>query len=74
MTKELLGITGKRAISAFEKAGFRVLCQKEAIVCFINNGMSLLVIPVHSKPLRVCLLKKEIKKAGLTVERFKELL
>jgi len=39
-----------------------------------KEGGALLIIPVHCAELKIGLLKKEIKKAGLTVEQFKKLL
>jgi len=62
------------AISAFEKAGFKVLRQKGSHCLLYKQGTPLLVIPVHLKDLKIGLLKKEIKKAGLTVEQFESLL
>jgi len=73
MSRELRGVTGKQAISAFEKAGFRVLRRKGSHCLLHKEGAALLVIPVHSRPLKIGLLKKELKKAGLSVEQFKRL-
>jgi predicted RNA binding protein YcfA (HicA-like mRNA interferase family) len=74
VTKELRGIKPKKAITAFERAGFKVLRQKGSHVLLFREGSPLLIIPVHSDALKVGLLMKEIKKAGMTVDEFKELL
>jgi predicted RNA binding protein YcfA (HicA-like mRNA interferase family) len=72
--KELRGITARQAIAAFRRAGFRVLRRKGGHTLLYREGAPLLVIPVHSRPLKAGLLKKEIKKAGLTPEEFQALL
>jgi len=74
MSRELRGISGKMAVSALEKAGFIVLRQKGSHCLLYKKGKPLLVIPIHSKDLKIGLLKKEIKKAGLTIEQFEALL
>jgi predicted RNA binding protein YcfA (HicA-like mRNA interferase family) len=74
MPKELRGIKAKEAIAAFQRAGFRVLRQKGSHVLLYKEGSPLLVLPAHSKPLKIGLLKKELKKAGISVEDFGELL
>ena len=74
MAKGLRGVTSKAAISAFQKAGFKIVRQKGSHVVLFREGYPPLVIPVHSRPLKMGLLKGEIKKAGLTVEKFKALL
>jgi predicted RNA binding protein YcfA (HicA-like mRNA interferase family) len=74
VSRELRGIKAKKAITAFEKAGFKILRQKGSHVLLYKEGRPLLVIPLHSEDLKVGLLKKEIKKAGMKVDEFKELL
>lgn len=74
MTKELRGVKGKAAIKAFERAGFKVLRKKGSHVLLFREGSPLLVIPEHTRPLKIGLLKKEIKKAGMTMEEFRDLL
>ena len=74
MTRELRGITGKAAVSAFQRAGFKILRQRGSHVMLFKEGFPLLIVPMHSEPLKVGLLLKEIKKAGLSVDEFKELL
>jgi len=74
MSRELRGVNGKKAVSAFEKAGFRILRWKGSHCLLYKEGWPLLVIPVHHGPLKIGLLKKEIKKSGLSVEEFQDLL
>jgi predicted RNA binding protein YcfA (HicA-like mRNA interferase family) len=74
MPRELRGVTAKQAIAAFQRAGFRVLRQKGSHALLYKEGSPLLVLPVHSKPLKIGLLKKELKKAGISPEDFAELL
>ncbi len=62
------------AVAAFEKAGFIVLRQRGSHCLLFKKGAPLLVIPVHSRDLKIGLLKKEIKKSGLTEEEFRALL
>ncbi len=71
---EIPQITGREAVSAFEKAGF--------VLCRINGSHHImkkdgcrfrLSIPVHAgKNVGQGLLAKQIKVAGLTLEQFKE--
>jgi len=74
MSRELRGVKGRKAVSAFEKAGFKILRQKGSHCLLYKEGSPLLVIPIHPGPLKIGLLKKEIKKSGLSVEKFQELL
>ena len=74
MSKELRGVTAKQAIAALERAGFRVVRQKGSHCLLHKQGSPLLVIPVHGAELKIGLLKKELKKAGLSVEDFNNLL
>ena len=74
MTRELRNIKAQDAIRALERAGFKLLRQKGSHALLYREGSPLLIIPTHSKALKLGLLKKELKKAGISVEKFKELL
>ena len=73
MTKILINIKGKAAIKAFVKAGG---IEKEGKGDHVNikmpNGM-IITIPDHGE-LKIGLLKSAISKAGLTIDKFLELL
>lgn len=70
MTK-LPGISHKRAVNAFEKAGFRVVRQGKHIS--MTNGERIIVIP-RANPIDAFTMAGIIKDAGLTVDEFKRLL
>ena len=73
MGRKLRGISGQEAVKAFEKFGYRQRKRKGSHVNLVKPGSSHLTIPLHTE-LSVGLLANEIKKAGLTVEEFLELL
>ena len=67
-------ISGRDAVRAFEKAGWRRLGQVGShVVLTRENSPVNLSIPQH-RELGTGLLSKQIKKAGMTVEEFLELL
>lgn len=71
----LPSITPDEAIRAFEKAGFRRKRQKGSHVFLNREGHhTMLCIPVHAGDLKRGVLRSEIRKAGLTVEEFLNLL
>ncbi len=71
--KKLGGISGREAIEAFKKFGYSERKGKGSHVNLIKSGSTRLTIPLHSE-LSVGLLLNQIKKAGLTVEDFLDLL
>ena len=73
MGRKLRGISGQEAVKAFEKFGYRQRKRKGSHVNLVKSGSSRLTIPLHTE-LSVGLIANEIKKAGLTVEEFLELL
>ena len=73
MGGKLRGISGQEAVKAFEKFGYRQRKRKGSHVNLVKSGSNRLTIPLHTE-LSVGLLANEIKKAGLTVEEFLELL
>ena len=73
MGRKLRGIGGREAIEAFKKFGYSERKSKGSHVNLVKPGSNRLTIPLHGE-LSVGLLVNEIKKAGLTVEAFLELL
>jgi len=69
----LANISGKEAVRAFERAGWRVLGQVGSHVVMTKLGLRVnLSIPQH-KDLSVGTLRALIRHAGMTVEEFLEL-
>ena len=66
----------EKVIKAFERAGWINKGQRGSHVKLIKHGSSnILSIPVHKgKPVKIGLLKDQIKKSGLTEEEFLKLL
>jgi predicted RNA binding protein YcfA (HicA-like mRNA interferase family) len=67
----LPGVSHKRAIIAFEKAGFRIVRQGKHIS--MTNGERIIIIP-RANPIDAFTMGGIIRDAGLTVEEFKKLL
>jgi predicted RNA binding protein YcfA (HicA-like mRNA interferase family) len=69
-------ISGKEAIKAFQKNGWRVASVEGSHVTLKKDGMACnLTIPVHgNKDVKRGLLRKLISKAVLTTDEFIELL
>ena len=65
------GIAHLRAINALEKAGFTVL--REGKHTIMTDGVRILVIPRHN-PINAITMGGIVRDAGLTLEKFKELL
>ena len=63
-----------KVVKAFERAGWKDRGQKGSHVKLTKEGSEfILSIPVHKgKPIKKGLLLDQIKKAGLTVEKFSE--
>lgn len=67
-------ISGSDAVRAFERAGWRAVGQTGSHVILVKGGVRAnLSIPQH-RELGPGILTKQIKKAGLTVDEFLELL
>ena len=71
--RKLRGISGRQAVKAFEKFGYRVKKGKGNHINLVKAGSARLTIPLHDE-LSIGLLVHEIKKAGLTIEEFLKLL
>jgi predicted RNA binding protein YcfA (HicA-like mRNA interferase family) len=69
----LAGISGRRAVRAFERAGFVAGKPEGSHVTLKKPGFSILVIPLH-REVSPFLLRCQIKRAGLTEAKFLELL
>lgn len=66
--------SGRDALRAFRKAGWQVGRQKGSHVTLIRRGTSVvLTVPLHDE-LDRGLLRSLIRKAGLTVDEFSDLL
>ncbi len=64
-----------RVVKAFERAGWTAERQKGSHVHLTREGNpNILSIPVHKgKPIKQGLLRSQIAKAGMTVEKFSKL-
>ncbi|MBI3757485.1 MAG: type II toxin-antitoxin system HicA family toxin [Deltaproteobacteria bacterium] len=68
---QLPGINHQRAVRALEKAGFRIVRQGKHIV--MSDGIRILTIPRHN-PVNAITMGGIVRDAGLTPEKFRELL
>ncbi len=69
----LAGIPGRKAVRAFERAGFVAGKPEGSHVTLRKPGLPILVIPLH-REVSPFLLRSQIKRAGLTEQQFLELL
>jgi predicted RNA binding protein YcfA (HicA-like mRNA interferase family) len=69
----LTGISGRKAVRAFERAGFLPSKAEGSHVTLKKAGFPVLVIPLH-REVSPFLLRSQIKRAGLTEQQFRELL
>lgn len=67
----IAGINHRRAVAAFEKAGFRVVRESGHII--MSNGSITIVIP-RQDPVNAFTMGGIVRDAGLTVEEFRALL
>jgi len=68
----LAGISGRKAVRAFERAGFVSSRPEGSHVTLRKPGYRILVIPLH-REVAPFLLRTQIKRAGLTEQEFLEL-
>ena len=68
---KLPGINHKRAVKAFEKAGFWIIRQGKHIT--MTNGERIITIP-RANPINSFTMTGIIKDAGLSIELFRKLL
>jgi len=69
----LAGVSGRRAVAALCRAGYRVAGQRGSYVILRRRGLPNLVIPNH-RSVAPSLLRAQIRRAGLTEQEFLELL
>lgn len=69
----LAGISGRKAVAAFCRAGFKIDRQKGSHVILVKPNEPTLVIPFH-RSVAPFLLRTQIRRAGLTEEEFLDLL
>ena len=66
-------VSGRQAVAAFERAGFEVKRQRGSHVILVKAGITAtLSVPGH-RQLKPGTLRALIRKAGLTVDEFAEL-
>jgi predicted RNA binding protein YcfA (HicA-like mRNA interferase family) len=68
---ELPGVSHRRAVRAFEKAGFWVVREGKHIS--MTNGERIIVLP-RASPISGFTMAGIIKDAGMTIEEFRKLL
>ncbi len=68
---KLPGVAIRLSCASLEKAGFRVVRQSRHIV--MTDGVRILTIPRHD-PVNAITMAGIVRDAGLTIERFRELL
>lgn len=67
----IAGIPHRRAVRALEKAGFKIVRQSKHIV--MTDGKQVVTIPRHD-PVNANTMAVIVRGAGLTEEKFRELL
>ena len=71
---KLANISGKKAVKAFQKAGWQVIGQVGSHVVLVKSGVRAnLSVPQH-KELSVGTLRALIRNSGLTVDEFLKML
>ncbi|MBF0566298.1 MAG: type II toxin-antitoxin system HicA family toxin [Nitrospirae bacterium] len=68
---KLSGINHLRAVKAFMKIGYRI--KREGKHVIITNGSKIITIPRHN-PINAVTMGFIVEDAGLTIDKFKELL
>lgn len=71
MTPKLPGVPHRKAVRAFERAGFHV--ERESKHIIMNNGERTITIPRHD-PINAFTMADIVRSAGMTIERFQKLL
>lgn len=71
MTPRLPGVPHRKAIRAFEKAGYRVVRESKHII--MTDGERTITIPRHD-PINAFTMADIVRSAGLTIEDFQKLL
>ena len=68
---KLPGISYLKAVGALEKAGFRIVREGKHTV--MSDGVRIIVVPRHN-PINAYTMAGMVRDAGMTIERFKDLL
>lgn len=68
---KLPGINHRRAVKAFEKAGFRITRQRKHIT--MTDGERIITVP-RTNPINSYTMAGIVKDAGLSIGKFKKLL
>ncbi len=68
---QLANISGREAVRALERAGFRVVRTRGDHI-YLDNGTTTVSVPNH-RNVKVGTLRSIIRQAGLTVDEFLEL-
>jgi predicted RNA binding protein YcfA (HicA-like mRNA interferase family) len=70
----LSGLKPERVIRAFQRAGWKESGQTGSHVKLVKkDNINILSIPVHKKSIGIGLIRDQIAKSGLTVDKFLEL-
>ena len=73
MLGRLAGISGRKAVAAFCRVGYRLARQKGSHMILERSGSPPLVIPTH-RAVAPFLLRAQLRRAGLTEEELLKLL
>ncbi len=71
MTPKLPGVPHRKAVRAFQRAGFYV--ERESKHIIMTNGEVTITIPRHD-PINAFTMADIVRSAGLTIEQFQKLL
>ena len=66
---KLAGVSGRQAVNAFVRSGWQLARRKGSHAILKKRGQPNLVIPMH-RTLAPFLLRSQIRRAGLTEEKF----
>jgi predicted RNA binding protein YcfA (HicA-like mRNA interferase family) len=72
--RRLRNVRVRRAIVAFQKLGYQVVRVRGSHYIMRHPELGLLVIPFHGGTVKSGILFNALDKAGISVERFEELL
>jgi predicted RNA binding protein YcfA (HicA-like mRNA interferase family) len=68
---KLPGISYLKAVRALEKAGFKIVREGKHTV--MSDGVRIIIVPRHN-PINAYTMAGMVRDAGMTIERFKDLL
>ena len=70
----LTPVSGRLAIAAFQKAGFEILRRRGSHIIIVKDDMAVMLSVPDHRQLKPGASRALIRKAGLTVREFEELL